>query len=85
MEINKMLKIVDIAEVKEAKKDRIILSKIQKTDTVEIKESVIKELQNEAYFYRRAAIRNPHDERAAAIADTYESILERLVANQYWR
>ena len=76
-----MLKIVDIAEVKEAKKDRIMLSKIQKTDTLEIKESVIKELQNEAYFYRRSAVRNPYDERAAVIADTYKSILERLGAN----
>lgn len=76
-----MLKIVDIAEVKEMKKDRIMLSKIQKTDTLEIKESIIKELQNEAYFYRREAVRNPHNERVAAIADTYESILERLVAN----
>lgn len=76
-----MLKIVDIVEVKEAKKDRIMLSKIQKTDTVEIKESIIKELQNEAYFYRREAVRNPYNERVAAIADTYESILERLVAN----
>lgn len=76
-----MLKIVDIVEVKEAKKDRIMLSKIQKTDTVEVKESIIKELQNEAYFYRREAVRNPCDERVAAIADTYEAILERLVAN----
>ncbi len=76
---NEMLKIVNIAEVKEMKNNRIMLSKIQKTDTIEIPKSIIKDLQNEAYFYRRAAIRNPHDERAAAIADTYKSILERLV------
>ena len=74
-----MLKIVDIAEVKKMKNNRIMLSKIQKTDTTEIPKSIIKDLQNEAYFYRRAAIRNPHDDRAAAIADTYKSILERLV------